>query len=67
MTIEHAPSTNGHVKHAATPPEQKVYRAAAAGRLKRESRVRPRKLLVPLALLFGVLMILRYFEQATAD
>jgi hypothetical protein len=66
MTIEHAPSTNGHVKHAATPPEQKIYRPAAE-RMKRETRIRARKLLLPLALLFGVLMILRYFEQATAD
>ncbi len=66
MTIEHAPSTNGHVKHAETPAEAKVYRAPAE-RVKSALRVRARKLALPLILLFGVLMVLRYFEQTTAD
>ena len=66
MTIEHAPSTNGHVKYAEAPAEAKVYRPPVE-RAKRETSVRARKLALPLLLLFGVLMILRYFERTAAD
>ncbi|MBI2723476.1 MAG: hypothetical protein HYX50_00295 [Chloroflexi bacterium] len=52
-----------HATNGRTPPA-----AAAAGVQERAHRrgLRRRTLLVPVALAFGVILILRYFEQQTA-
>lgn len=63
MTIEGAASTNGRGK-----VEQAI--VGARGGLRKPRRgaaVRPRKLIVPVALAVGVLLFLRYLEQSTAD
>jgi len=60
MTVDQARSTNGSGPAAGIG-------ARPARRVRRQARVRLRKLLVPVLLLFGLLMLLRHFEQATAD
>ena len=51
-------SANGHIPASTAAPA----RSAA-----RHLRIRPAKLLVPAMLTLGVILILRYFEQSTAN
>ena len=61
MTIEHASSTNGRVR------VERVIEDTRNDLQRRRGRLRPGKLVVPLALAFGVLMILRHFERSTTE
>jgi len=62
MTIERAPSKNGRgrVEHA-------IADAREVLQTSRRGRIRPRKLVVPVALALGVILFLRYLEQSTGD
>ena len=60
MTIEQASSTNGRVR-----VEHVI--AHTRSDLQRRPRLRPAKLVVPVALALGVLLVLRHFEQSTAE
>jgi hypothetical protein len=60
MTTDQQPSTNGRVK-----VEKAISGAREAMQASHKSRVRPRKLLVPLLLALGVIVVLRRFEQST--
>ncbi len=62
MTIERAQGTNGRVK-----VEQAIAGTREALQAKRQGRVRAQKLVVPVLLTLGVVMILRYFERSTAN
>ena len=60
MTTDQQPSTNGRVKI-----EQAIRGAREAMQAAHKSRVRTRKLLVPVLLAVGVIFVLRRFEQST--
>ncbi len=60
MTTDQQRSTNGRVK-----VEQAITGAREAMQASRKGRVRPRKLLVPVLLALGVIIVLRRFEQST--
>jgi hypothetical protein len=60
MTIDQRRSTNGRVK-----VEQAISGAREAMLSSQRSRFRPRKLLVPVVLALGVILVLRRFEQST--
>ena len=62
MTIERAQGTNGRVK-----VEQAITGTREALKAKQQRRVRAHKLVVPVLLALGVVMILRYFERSTAN
>ena len=61
MTTEPASSTNGRarIEHVIADTRSDLQR--------RRGRLRPGKLVVPVALALGVLLILRHFEQSTAE
>lgn len=59
MTTDQQRSTNGRVK-----VEQAISGAREAMQASRKSRLRPRKLLVPVLLALGVIFVLRRFEQS---
>ena len=60
MTTDQQRSTNGCVK-----VEQAITGTREAMQASRKGRVRPRKLLVPVLLALGVIIVLRRFEQST--
>ena len=60
MTTDQKRSTNGRVKI-----EQAITGAREAMQERQKGRVRPRKLLVPVLLALGVIIVLRRFEQST--
>ncbi len=67
MTGEEAPSTNGrvHTAEPAAPARPYVAGPALARRPTREMLI-PGKLMLPILLALGVVLILRYFEQSAA-
>lgn len=60
MTTDQQRSTNGRVK-----VEQAISGAREAMLTSRRSRLRARKLVVPVLLALGVIVVLRRFEQST--
>jgi hypothetical protein len=60
MTVEQAHSTNG------SGPAASIGARPAGSRVRRASRVRFRRLALPVALAIGVIFLLRYFETSTA-
>lgn len=60
MTTDQQRSTNGRMK-----VERAITGARDAMQERQKGRVRPRKLLVPVLLAVGVIVILRRFEQST--
>jgi len=60
MTTDQQHNTNGRVK-----VEQAVSGAREAMQERQKRGVRPRKLVVPVLLALGVIVILRRFEQST--
>jgi len=63
MTIEGTASTNGRGR------VEQAIAVARAGLRKppRRGLVRPRRLVIPVALALGVILFIRYLEQTTAD
>ena len=60
MTTERSRSTNGHLQHA-DQPDIYTYQPR-----QHRGGIRPGKLLLPILLLLGVILVLRHFEQSTA-
>jgi hypothetical protein len=60
MTIEQAHSTNG------SGPATSIGARPAGAAVRRATRVRIRRLALPVALALGVIFLLRYFETSTA-
>ena len=58
-TDQHQHSTNGRVK-----VEQAITNARETMQQRQKAGLRPRKLLVPLLLAAGVILVLRRFEQS---
>jgi hypothetical protein len=67
MTIEQARSTNGRGPRDDRRPDAIIGGAAIRARAARRPRSRLRRLAVPAALLLGVVLLLRHFEQSTSN
>jgi hypothetical protein len=66
MTIEQTRSTNGREPQPDRRADAIIGGPAMRARVERATRVRLRRLAVPVALALGVIFLLRYFETSTA-